>query len=92
MRLRNCSTRVATPAVVTQEETEWFDGHSAAMAAALSGWFFCALFASVAYNWTFYYLLALSTVPREILIDRLAVAQAGEAGGQRAAHLQEARA
>ena len=42
------------------------------MVAALAGWFFCALFASVAYNWTFYYLLALATAPREILIDRLA--------------------
>jgi hypothetical protein len=32
----------------------------------------CALFASVAYNWTFYYLLALATVPQGILEDRLA--------------------
>ena len=39
---------------------------------ALAGWFVCALFASVAYNWTFYYLLALAVAPREILIDRLA--------------------
>ena len=37
------------------------------MTAALAGWFFCALFASVAYNWTFYYLLALAIAPREIL-------------------------
>ena len=41
--------------------------HSAAMAAALAGWFVCALFASVAYNWTFYYLLALAAAPRDIL-------------------------
>ena len=30
------------------------------MVAALVGWFVCALFASVAFNWTFYYLLALA--------------------------------
>ena len=57
-------------AVVTVDEARWFEWHSAAMTAALAGWFFCALFASVAYNWTFYYLLALATAPREILIDR----------------------
>lgn len=45
------------------------DAHSAAMAASLTGWFVCAFFASVAYNWTFYYLLALAAAPREILRD-----------------------
>ena len=43
------------------------DAHSAAMAASLAGWLVCAFFASVAYNWTFYYLLALAAAPREIL-------------------------
>jgi probable O-glycosylation ligase (exosortase A-associated) len=47
------------------------DEHSAAMAASLTGWFVCAFFASVAYNWTFYYLLVLAAAPREILRDRL---------------------
>ena len=41
------------------------------MTAAVAGWFFSTLFASVAYNWTFYYLLALAIAPREILLDRL---------------------
>jgi hypothetical protein len=45
------------------------------MSAALVGWFVCALFASVAYNWTFYYLLALAIAPREILASRLAAAR-----------------
>ena len=27
------------------------------MLACMAGWFVCALFASVAFNWTFYYLL-----------------------------------
>ena len=37
------------------------------MVASLVGWFVCAFFASVAYNWTFYYLLALAATPREML-------------------------
>jgi putative inorganic carbon (hco3(-)) transporter len=78
-------------AVVTPEEVEWFQWHSAAMIAALAGWFFCALFASVAYNWTFYYLLALATAPREILIDRLALRRP-PARPRRAVSLQEVRA
>jgi hypothetical protein len=39
--------------------------------ASLAGWVVCALFASVAYNWTFYYLLALAAAPRTVLLDRL---------------------
>jgi putative inorganic carbon (hco3(-)) transporter len=81
----------AADAVVTPDEFEWFQWHSAAMVAALAGWFFCALFASVAYNWTFYYLLALATAPREILIDRLA-ARRPPARPQTAVSFQEVRA
>jgi putative inorganic carbon (HCO3(-)) transporter len=69
-------TSVAADAVVTGEEAEWLQSHTSAMTAALAGWFFCALFASVAYNWTFYYLLALAIAPREFLIDRLGSARA----------------
>jgi len=42
-----------------------------AMTAGLAGWFVCSLFASVAYNWTFYYLLALIVAGRELTRDRL---------------------
>ena len=35
----------------------------------------CALFASVAYNWTFYYLLALAVAPRDYLLARAAAAR-----------------
>ena len=75
------------------DEAEWFRGHAAAMIAALAGWFFCALFASVAYNWTFYYLLALATAPREILrrSARRCDASPREAAGGRVA-FQEVRA
>jgi hypothetical protein len=47
------------------------DAHQLAMSASMAGWFVCALFGSVAYNWTFYYLLGLAIAPREILIDHL---------------------
>lgn len=59
--------------VLAPGEAAFLDAHSAAMAASMTGWFVCALFASVAYNWTFYYLLALAAAPRYILLDRIAM-------------------
>jgi O-antigen ligase len=50
--------------------------YAAAMTAGLVGWFTCALFASVAYSWTFYYLLALIVATRELARVRLAAAVA----------------
>ena len=65
------STRANTDAMPFDEQAiELLDAHSAAMAAALTGWLVCAVFASVAYNWTFYYLLALAVTPCEMLRDR----------------------
>jgi O-antigen ligase len=49
------------------------------MFAAMVGWTVCSLFASVAFNWTFYYVLALGVAGREILINRRAAARAAEA-------------
>jgi O-antigen ligase len=48
---------------------------AAAVSASLVGWLACALFASVAYHWTFYYVLALAAAPREYLLARAAAAQ-----------------
>ena len=50
--------------------------HTVAMTAGLVGWFICSMFASVAYNWTFYYVLALIVSARELTRDRLLAAQA----------------
>ena len=47
---------------------KWMKAHLSAMSAGIIGWFVCAQFASVAYNWTFYYLLALAAAPRQLLI------------------------
>ena len=74
--------------VISDEDAQFLDAHSAAMAASLAGFFVCSFFSSVAYNWTFYYLLILAVAPRDILRERLpvvprrrAVAVAGEPAG-----------
>ena len=48
--------------------------HTLGLVAGLAGWFVCAMFASVAYNWTFYYVLALLVAGRELAFDQLRVA------------------
>lgn len=56
-------------------EREMLMSHAAATSAAFAGWFVCSLFASVAYHWTLYYLLALALAPRVYLMDRLMAAR-----------------
>ncbi len=48
--------------------------HALGITAGLVGWFVCAMFASVAYNWTFYYDLALLVSAKELLGDRVRAA------------------
>jgi O-antigen ligase len=62
---------VRTAPAISAEEALFFDAHSGAMAATLVGFFVCAFFSSVAYSWTFYYLLVLAAAPRDILRDRI---------------------
>jgi hypothetical protein len=45
--------------------------HTVGMTAGLVGWFVCAMFASVAYSWTFYYVLALLVAGRELTFDQV---------------------
>ena len=72
-RRRTGSAVRAVPAapVLSSYDEALLDGHSAAMAASLVGFFVCGFFSSVAYGWTFYYLLALAAAPRDILRERL---------------------
>jgi O-antigen ligase len=65
--------------VLSEHERRAMVEHSVAMSAGLVGWFVCALFASVAYNWTFYYVLALAVSARELVRDRLVAGRALEA-------------
>ena len=73
--------------VVSEEDAVLLDAHSSAMVAALVGFLVCSFFASVAYNWTFYYLLALAVAPRDILRESIAapVRRNAEAGDLSAA-------
>jgi putative inorganic carbon (HCO3(-)) transporter len=82
----------AGAAAVTPAEVDWIQSHGSALLAALAGWFFCALFASVAYGWTFYYLVALAIAPREMLLDRIKARGARPAPANAATRLHEARA
>ncbi len=56
------------------EERSFLQMHGATMVASLTGWFVCALFASVAFNWTFYYVLGLACVGREVVASRATAA------------------
>ena len=76
--------------LIPPARAEYFDAHAATMTAAIVGWFVCALFASVAYSWTFYYLLALAAAPHWILSQELRAKKAALEG--RPAPLAEARA
>jgi putative inorganic carbon (HCO3(-)) transporter len=58
--------------VLTPDDRELMHSHFVALGAGLIGWFVCANFASVAYSWTFYYLLALTVAGRELIRDRVA--------------------
>ena len=57
--------------VLPPDERAFLHDHAIAMGAALLGWFASAMFASVAYSWTFYYLLALTVASRELILDRI---------------------
>jgi O-antigen ligase len=52
------------------DERYYLQTHAAAMVACMTGWFVCALFASVAFNWTLYYLLGLSATARDVVRTR----------------------
>ena len=65
---------------LSRNELDAMSMHSAALSAALVGWLACALFASVAYHWTFYYLLALAAAPRDYLLARISAQRAGRRG------------
>jgi putative inorganic carbon (hco3(-)) transporter len=64
-------------------DRELLHDHAVAMSAALIGWFACAMFASVAYAWTIYYLIALTVAGRELIFDRVAAAHAAQTGRTR---------
>jgi len=58
------------PPFVTEPERQILEMTAKGMLAALVGWAVCAFFASVAFNWTFYYVLALAVACREVTVSR----------------------
>jgi O-antigen ligase len=79
-RPRQRGARDSLDTVLSRDDRQWLQGHTVAMTAGLVGWFTCAMFASVAYSWTFYYLLALTVAARELTRDRLAAVRALQPG------------
>jgi O-antigen ligase len=70
-RSRHRAEPVAAPADgLTDAERAFMQTHGTAMVACVMGWFVCALFASVAFNWTFYYILGLSVTARDVVRSR----------------------
>jgi putative inorganic carbon (HCO3(-)) transporter len=62
--------------VLSDTDRAILHSQTVAMTAGLMGWLACALFASVAFNWTFYYALALAVAARELIQHRLVTAHA----------------
>jgi O-antigen ligase len=60
---------------LTPEEVQIIDLNAKGMLAGLVGWVVCAFFASVAFNWTFYYVFGLVVAGREIARQRRAAAE-----------------
>ena len=73
-RTRNDQPAPEDPLTMTPQQRVIVDTNAKGMIAAIVGWTVCSLFASVAFNWTFYYVLALSVAGREIVANRRAAA------------------
>jgi O-antigen ligase len=69
-RIRYALRRGATRDEARDDDARALGEHVLGLTAGLIGWFVCAMFASVAYNWTFYYLLALVVAARELARDQ----------------------
>jgi O-antigen ligase len=78
-------------AVLSPADREALRAHTVGLTAALVGWFVCAMFSSVAYGWTFYYLLALVASARELTRHRLAAARVISAAAAKPTDVPPAR-
>src|SRR5262245_11114208 len=69
-RRRKNQPAPADPLALTPDDRVILDTNAKGMIAALVGWTVCSFFASVAFNWTFYYVLALAVAGREVVSSR----------------------
>jgi O-antigen ligase len=68
---RNGRSAIGNPeSSLSDNERRQLEINAKGMIAAMVGWTVCSFFASVAFNWTFYYVLALAAAGREIVISR----------------------
>jgi O-antigen ligase len=68
---------------LTEHERTFLETHASAMVTCMATWFVCAMFASVAYEWTIYYVLGFSVTARDVARARArAYAQAKKLGAQ----------
>ena len=81
-----------TTLVLTDAERTMLSVNAKGMLAAMVGWTVCAFFASVAFNWTFYYVLALAAAGREIARSRRTAAEPNLAASAAARELVRAHA
>jgi O-antigen ligase len=77
---------------LTDEERRLLTLNAKGMIAAMVGWTICAFFASVAFNWTFYYVFALAVAGRDIVLSRQATAEQPQANAVRVPNLVRAPA
>ena len=82
---RRLVARLRQRDVIGTDEAVTANAYAAAMTASLVGWVVCSMFSSVAYSWTFYYLLALAATPRDILRGAAFSARAVAPGRDRVA-------
>ncbi len=70
--------RAPTLLALTDSERTMLSVNAKGMLAAMVGWTVCAFFASVAFNWTFYYVLALTAAGRDVAWSRRTTAAAAQ--------------
>jgi O-antigen ligase len=63
------------PPALSVRELDQLNMHVIAATAGFAGWFTCAQFASIGYYWTYYYLLALIVIAREVARTRVKAVQ-----------------
>ena len=72
---------------LSAEDRRLLDINAKGMIAAMVGWTICSMFASVAFNWTFYYVFALAVAGRDILLARRVASEAPAVNKSRIANL-----
>jgi O-antigen ligase len=78
------------PDELTDEDRHILDINARGMIAAIVGWTVCSMFASVAFNWTFYYVLALAVAGRDIMLTGRGAAEEPAAKSVRVPQLARA--